>query len=128
MCSSDLVLLPAAQETLALQHGDPVALDLFGEIALREQGGEMRDGLCVLLLRVEAQGESLPRHVGLGMGGILLQKLLKASDGGRVELPVIGPVGEEVEIEGGILPLRLARRCEEQRKEEIGGASCRERV
>ena len=80
----------------------------------------MRDGLCVLLLRVEAQGESLPRHVGLGMGGILLQKLLKASDGGRVELPVIGPVGEEVEIEGGILPLRLARRREEQRKEATG--------
>ena len=102
-----LVLLAAAQETLPLHQDDAVATDLLGKIGFGQEGAEVRNGLGVLLLRVEAEGQALPGLVRLGVLGMLLEELLEPANGGWVELPVVGTGGEVVEIEGWILLLGL---------------------
>ena len=114
------VLLAVPHEALPLQHDDPVAGDQLVELALGKEGGQMRDGLSILFLCIVAQGQPMAGQVRLGVIAMLLQEFLKAADGRRIELPIVGTIREEIEVEGWVLFLRCGGRAEQQREQTAG--------
>ena len=108
--SLGLVLLAGDEEALAVHHDETLAADGRIQILFSQEGGEGFDCFLVLLGGIVAESEPATGQVSLGVIGMRIEEGLILLNRNRIELPVIGPIGDVILFEGRVILAILGRR------------------
>ena len=101
--SLGLVLLAGDEEALAVHHDETFAADGGIQLLFSQEGGEGVDCFLVLLGGIVAEGEPATGQVSLGVFGMRAEEGLILLNSNRIELPVVGPIGDVILFQGRVV-------------------------
>ena len=99
----------AIEKALGMQQCEPSAFDLAVEFRFIDQLEEFANSLVVLLESELAQTQPITSQLSLGVGSVAGDEALIVRGSDRIEPPVIGRVGREIELERRVSGFILGR-------------------